>query len=688
LKKLRFKIKKMGGCNSQRGIAAAVSLDDEKKEEDTAYRIILLGPPGSGKGSQAPKIAERYGVKHLSTGDMLRDAVANETPLGKKAGPIMAEGGLVSDDLVNGIVKETIFSPACEHGFLLDGYPRTLGQAEALNKMLAEKDLAITHVLELEVPDHKLEERITGRRIHKSSGRSYHVKFKPPKIPNKDDHTGEPLIQRADDTAEALKKRLEKFHKETKPISGHYHKHGKLCKVHGDCFPSEVWDNVCRAMEPMRVIITGPPGAGKGTVAPMLVQRYGLKHLSTGDMLRAAVANKTDLGKKAGALMEKGALVPDDLVNGIVKEALESKECRPGFILDGYPRTIGQAETLVKMMGPQGITHVIELDVPHEKLEERICGRRIHKSSGRSYHVKFNPPQVEGKDDVTGEDLITRKDDTKEALKTRLEKFKKETMPVVDFFKKLNSFVHKPVDTSGPPKESIENVRRVMEPRIVVLTGPPGSGKGSQAPKMVEKYGLKHLSTGDMLRAAVAAGTPLGKKAKEVMEKGELVSDDLVNGIVAEALQKPECQAGVILDGYPRTLGQAKALVSMLRGVGRRVTDCVEIVVPFEALEERICGRRIHKPSGRSYHIKFKPPKEEGKDDHTGEDLIQRKDDNPESLKTRLKSYSAETKPIVNFLKGFGIHRHIDGHDKPDGVWDKIKKALDMSSETPLKKDA
>merc|ERR1719273_783918 len=133
------------------------------------------------------------------------------------------------------------------------------------------------------------------------------------------------------------------------------------------------------------MILTGPPGSGKGSQAPSLVKRYGLKHLSTGDMLRAAVAAGTELGKKADPIMKKGGLLPDNLVNNIVVEALKSKECRPGFILDGYPRTVGQAKALTKLLGPQGITHVVELQVPLEDLEARICGRRIHKDSGRSY---------------------------------------------------------------------------------------------------------------------------------------------------------------------------------------------------------------------------------------------------------------------------------------------------------------
>jgi len=218
------------------------------------------------------------------------------------------------------------------------------------------------------------------------------------------------------------------------------------------------------------------------------------------------------------------------------------------------------------------------------------------------------------------------------------------------------------------------------KPTIVILTGPPGSGKGSQAPKMVELYGLKHLSTGDMLRAAVAAGTPLGKKASAIMQAGDLVDDELVNGIVGEALTNPECSNGVILDGYPRTVPQAEALVSLLKKWNCGVTHVIEIVVPTEILEERICGRRIHKPSGRSYHIKFAPPKVEGKDDITGEDLIQRKDDNAESLKDRLKAYGDQTRPVVGYFQKFGVHKQVDGNLKPAEVWELIQKAMNAAT--------
>merc|ERR1712048_696304 len=192
---------------------------------------MLFGPPGAGKGTHSPKIEARMEAPALSTGDMLREAVANGTEVGLKAKKIMSEGGLVSDDIVVGIIKDRIAQPDCRKGFILDGFPRTIKQAEMLDELLSKTGEKVNVVIELNVPDSILEESICGRWIHKASGRSYHAKFNPPKsladgTPNednmKDDITGEPLMQRADDTAEALVNHLKGYHNETEPILARY----------------------------------------------------------------------------------------------------------------------------------------------------------------------------------------------------------------------------------------------------------------------------------------------------------------------------------------------------------------------------------------------------------------------------------------------------------------------------------
>ena len=181
-------------------------------------KLILLGPPGAGKGTQAKAISEKYGIQQISTGDMLRAAVRAETPLGIEAKIIMDAGELVSDNLILQLVRDRISEDDCASGYLLDGFPRTIVQAEGMKKLRIDVDF----VVELHVADEEIIERMSGRRIHLASGRVYHVKFNPPKTENMDDETGEPLIQRDDDAEQTVRKRLEIYHKQTAPLIDYY----------------------------------------------------------------------------------------------------------------------------------------------------------------------------------------------------------------------------------------------------------------------------------------------------------------------------------------------------------------------------------------------------------------------------------------------------------------------------------
>ncbi|HHJ15000.1 MAG TPA: adenylate kinase [Gammaproteobacteria bacterium] len=181
-------------------------------------RIILLGGPGAGKGTQANFIKERYGIPQISTGDMLRAAVKAGTPLGMEAKKVMDAGGLVSDDIILGLVKERIAEPDCARGFLFDGFPRTLAQAGALR----EQGVDIDAVVEIDVDDEEIIKRMSGRRVHPASGRTYHLVFNPPREEGKDDVTGEPLVQRDDDKEETVRKRLEVYHDQTEPLIEYY----------------------------------------------------------------------------------------------------------------------------------------------------------------------------------------------------------------------------------------------------------------------------------------------------------------------------------------------------------------------------------------------------------------------------------------------------------------------------------
>ena len=214
----------------------------------------------------------------------------------------------------------------------------------------------------------------------------------------------------------------------------------------------------------------------------------------------------------------------------------------------------------------------------------------------------------------------------------------------------------------------------------LILLGAPGAGKGTQATFICQKYGIPQISTGDMLRAAVKAGTPLGVEAKKVMDAGGLVSDDLIIDLVKERIAQPDCAKGFLFDGFPRTIPQADAM----KAAGVKIDYVLEIDVPFDAIIERMSGRRSHTASGRTYHVKYNPPQAEGKDDVTGEPLIQREDDKEETVRKRLEVYSAQTRPLVDYYANWAKtaadaapqYRAISGMGGVDAITERAFKAL------------
>jgi adenylate kinase len=214
----------------------------------------------------------------------------------------------------------------------------------------------------------------------------------------------------------------------------------------------------------------------------------------------------------------------------------------------------------------------------------------------------------------------------------------------------------------------------------LILLGAPGAGKGTQATFICQKYGIPQISTGDMLRAAVKAGTPLGLAAKKVMDSGALVSDDIIIGLVKERIAQPDCANGFLFDGFPRTIPQADAM----KAAGVKLDYVLEIDVPFDAIVERMSGRRSHPASGRTYHVKFNPPKTEGRDDVTGEPLIQRDDDKEDTVKKRLEVYEAQTRPLVAYYANWAKadpsnapkYRAISGTGTVEEITARALKAL------------
>lgn len=209
----------------------------------------------------------------------------------------------------------------------------------------------------------------------------------------------------------------------------------------------------------MKIILLGPPGAGKGTQAESICQRYDIPHISTGNMLREAIDAGTKLGLEAKSLMDAGILVSDEVIVGLVEERISSPDCSMGFLFDGFPRTIPQAEALVRR--GIAIDAVVEIDVPEDDIINRMSGRRMHPASGRNYHIIFNPPKVEGKDDTTGEDLIQREDDKPDTVRDRLKVYQDQTSPLIEFYSSLSSsgpLNYIKVSGTSTPKEVSENI--------------------------------------------------------------------------------------------------------------------------------------------------------------------------------------------------------------------------------------
>jgi len=447
----------------------------------------------------------------------------------------------------------------------------------------------------------------------------------------------------------------------------------------------------------MNLGLIGPPGVGKGTHASNLVAKFNLTHLVTGELLRENLENRTAVGFLAKRYMAQGELVPDEVVDAMVAEWLWKAKPNQEVLFHGFPRTIYQAQFLDELLEElkQRLDAIIYLKISDEEIKRRLAGRVICRNCHVRYHLEFKPPARNGICDDCGGELDQRPDDIPEMVQVRLRAFRQAIRPVLDYFQEsgrliivdgegeleqVSNAIVEAVETvqrhegRGATREETEQIEatkgkvRGLTPDEtthksfdLILVGGPGSGKGTQAERLRTKLGLLHIASGDLFRENLKNETELGKLAKTYMDRGELVPDDVTEAMVEERISRPDARGGFILDGFPRTLPQTQALTEMMNNMKRRIDGVLYIRVSDEEIVRRLSGRLICRNCQTPYHLQFKPPAKEGICDVCGGELYQRDDDNPKTVRARLKTYHTQTAPIIDYFKDAGVLVEING---------------------------
>ena len=391
-------------------------------------------------------------------------------------------------------------------------------------------------------------------------------------------------------------------------------------------------------------------------------------------------------------------------VDAMVAEFLWRSEPNKNILFDGFPRTIEQAEFLDEFFVEldRQLDAVIYLKIADQAVEKRLVGRVICNQCTAPYHIDFKPPISPGICDVCNGELAPRVEDFHEMIQVRLRAFHRALEPVLEYYKESERLVV--IDGEAPyhivkqdildsvakiqsgnwgaphPSTTMSNaikdasVRMISHTEVIhdgvniVLVGGPGSGKGTQAEKLQAHLSLPHISTGDLFRENLHNKTSLGDLARSYMDKGALVPDDVTEAMVEERLVRPDALAGFILDGFPRTLTQAYALTEIMNTAKRRISKVIFIRVSDQEIVERLAGRLICRDCQTPYHIKFNPPKVENICNHCNSQLYQRDDDNPKTIRSRLKTFHQQTGPILNYYRGAGVLVEIDGEGAVSSV--------------------
>ncbi len=392
----------------------------------------------------------------------------------------------------------------------------------------------------------------------------------------------------------------------------------------------------------LNIVLFGSPGAGKGTQSKFLIEKYNLTYISTGDILRKEVAEKSDLGMRAKAIIERGELTPDDLIVKIIEKRIENQHSQ-GILFDGFPRTIVQAYILDGLLQKlnTSLTCMLSLEVPREELRSRLIERG--KSSCRS-------------------------DDNIQVIERRLDEYEKKTLPLVDFYKERSKFI--PINGVGSIEDITESldlaVNKVLEPSYfnVIITGKPGSGRSTQAKKIADKYGLVYISTGKILGHEIDADTELGRRVKPYMESGTLVPDEFPIRIIEEQIRKNPEAHGFVFKGFPINTVQAYILGGLLSKINSKVDCVIELDIPL--LDSIKCLNERRKTESARFY------------DMDTDVIIRRMEEWEMSIKKDLHEY----------YKRKGRHRLIiEAKGRPDDVFERISKRLEEELNiVPVKK--
>ncbi len=436
----------------------------------------------------------------------------------------------------------------------------------------------------------------------------------------------------------------------------------------------------------VNIAILGPTASGKGTLIRALAARHPFHPITLGEILRDKVSSGTALGLLTRDYIRNGELVPDEFVDAMVEEVFRHLPRRTNTLLDGFPRTLAQARFLDDLLAELGqkLDLAVYLHLSDEQIAERAARRQ--------------PPRHDDEPHILRHRLHVFRRTIAPALRHYLDDQRLAVLradaPVEQLVASVDDLIecaacNAPVPLAPEDRALIEPLFAprsappvAPEPALnLVLLGGPGSGKGTQAQALCRHFNLPHVSTGDLFRDHIRNETELGRLAKAYIDRGELVPDDVTERMVAARLAEPDCARGFVLDGFPRTVAQAEALDEILHDANRRLTGVIHLRVSDDEIVRRLSGRRICRSCQSPYHVLFKRPRREGVCDRCNGPLLQRDDDQPQTILVRLRNYHRLTEPLIQYYRSRGILTEVTGEGSLDDIRAAMRAAVLLFAE-------